>query len=169
MTRRSHPPAGFARYGVPVRGTGAPVRSGEMGQEAAVTGSSAAAQPPGAQVVSRAASRRRRDRGMIGIVVYLVVLVCVVAGVYIAWREGSVGGGRGGVVAGSALLAAAVARLALPARLAGLLASRRRVTDVLVLTAFGVGLLVAGLVLPRLGPLSVQGRMAGPPMKGKYG
>jgi hypothetical protein len=170
MTRRSHAPAGFPRYGVPVRETGAPVRSGEVGEEAAVTGSSAVSQPPEGRVVTRAAATRaRRDRGMIGVVPYLVVLVCTVAGVYIAWREGSAGGGRGGVVAGSALLAAAVVRLALPARLAGLLASRRRVTDVLVLAAFGVGLLVAGLVLPRLGPLSAQGRMAGPPMKGKYG
>jgi len=153
-----------------VRGRGAPVRSGEMGQEAAVTGSPAVARPPQGRIVTRAAgTRARRDRGMIGFVAYLVVLICVVAGVYIAWREGSAGGGRGGAVAGSALLAAAVVRLALPARLAGLLASRRRVTDVLVLTAFGVGLLVAGLVLPRLGPLSAQGRMAGPPMKGKYG
>jgi hypothetical protein len=170
MTRRSHAPAGFARYGVPVRGTVAPVRSGELGEEAAGTGSPAGSQLPEGRTGTRAgATRARRDSGMIGVVLYLVVLVCTVAGVYIAWREGSAGGGRGGVVAGAALLAAAVVRLALPARLAGLLASRRRVTDVLVLTAFGAGLLVAGLVLPRLGPLSAQGRMAGPPMKGKYG
>ena len=106
---------------------------------------------------------------MVGVVVYLVVLVCAIAGVYIAWRQGSAGGGRGGVVAGAALLAAAVVRLALPTRLAGLLASRHRVTDVLVLTAFGTALLIAGAVLPSLGPLSIQGRMAGPQMKGKYG
>jgi hypothetical protein len=64
------------------------------------------------------------------------------------------------VVAGSALLLAAVLRLVLPGKLVGLLASRRRLTDVLTLTVLGVGLLVAGLVLPRLGPLSVQGRTA---------
>lgn len=137
MTRQSH-----ARYGVASR----PPQP-------------AAAQPAG-RTVSRAATRARRDRGMIGTVPYLVVLVAVAAGVYIAWREGSAGGGRGGIVAGSALLAAAVVRLALPARLAGLLASRSRVTDALVLTAFGAGLLTVGLVLPRLGPLSAQGRMA---------
>jgi len=74
------------------------------------------------------------------------------AGIYIAWRQGSAGGGRGGVIAGAALLAGAVIRMALPRRLAGLLASRHRVTDVLTLTVFGAGLLVAGLVLPRLGP-----------------
>jgi len=76
-------------------------------------------------------------------------LVVTVAGVYIAWRQGSAGGGEGGVIAGIALLAGAVARLLLPARLAGLLATRKRATDVLILAVLGAGLLVAGLVLPR--------------------
>jgi len=98
--------------------------------------------------------------GAAAAVLYLAVLVCVAAGLYVAWRGGSQDGGRGAVVAGAALLAAAVARLVLPGRLAGLLASRHRVTDVLMLTVFGAGLLAAGLVLPRLGPLSAQGRMA---------
>jgi hypothetical protein len=79
----------------------------------------------------------------------LAVLVVVVAGVYVAWRQGSAGGGEGGVLAGAALLAGAVARLLLPVRLAGLLATRKRATDVVTLTVFGVGLVVAGLVLPR--------------------
>ena len=43
----------------------------------------------------------------------------------------------------------AVVRLLLPAGLAGLLAARKRATDVLTLAAFGIGLLVVGLVLPR--------------------
>ena len=83
-------------------------------------------------------------------VAHLVVLVCVAAGIYIAWHQGSHGGGRGGVVAGVALLVAAVARLALPARLAGLLAVRHRATDVVTLTVLGVSLLIVGLVLPGL-------------------
>jgi hypothetical protein len=86
---------------------------------------------------------------MVGTIPYLVVLVCTVAGVYIAWRQGSAGAGAGGVVAGGALLVAAVTRLLLPAKLAGLLATRKRTTDVLTLTIFGAGLLAAGLVLPR--------------------
>jgi hypothetical protein len=87
---------------------------------------------------------------------YLAVLLCTVLGVYVAWSLGSAGGGAGGVVVGSALLAAAVARLVLPASLAGLLANRKRATDVLTLTVFGASLLAAGLVLPALGerPLS---------------
>jgi hypothetical protein len=75
--------------------------------------------------------------------------VVTIAGVYIAWRQGSAGGGEGGVIAGIALLAGAVARLLLPARLVGLLGTRKRVTDVVTLTIFGACLLVAGLVLPR--------------------
>ena len=91
----------------------------------------------------------RQDRSIVGFVPYLAVLVCAVVGVYIAWRDGSAGGGYGAAVLGAALLAAAVARLLLPARLARLLATRKRATDVLTLTVFGLGLLVLGLVLPR--------------------
>jgi hypothetical protein len=50
-------------------------------------------------------------------------------------------------VAGIVLIGA-LARLVLPERSAGMLASRRRLADVAVLGALGVGLLVAGLVLP---------------------
>jgi hypothetical protein len=95
------------------------------------------------------AEHAREDGSIVGVVPYLAVLVCAAAGVYIAWREGSSGGGDGGVVVGATLLGAAVARLLLPARLAGLLATRKRATDVLTLTVLGAGLLVAGLVLPR--------------------
>jgi hypothetical protein len=90
-----------------------------------------------------------QDASIVGFVPLLAVLVVVVAGVYVAWRQGSAGGGVGGVLAGAALLAGAVARLLLPVRLAGPLAIRNRATDVLTLAAFGAGLLVTGLVLPR--------------------
>ncbi|MFZ2045366.1 MAG: DUF3017 domain-containing protein [Trebonia sp.] len=198
MTRQTQTPSGFPRYGVPVRAADAPVRSGNTNEEAARAGSWAAApwpsqgrppqgrppqqaaapQPgvpvapaaPGGRVAQRAAiTRARRERSLIGVVPYLAVLLCTIAGVYIAFRDGSAGGGAGGVIAGLALLMGAVIRAVLPARLAGLLASRRRATDVVTLAAFGACLLIAGLVLPRLGPLSAQGRMAGPPMKGKHG
>ena len=99
--------------------------------------------------------------GGMAVIPYLGVLVCAAVGLYISWHQGS-HGGEGGVIAGAALLAAAGIRLVLPTKLAGLLASRHRAIDVLTLTAFGIGLLVLGLVLPRLGPLSAQGRMAGP-------
>ena len=97
----------------------------------------------------RTSKRAREDASIVGVIPLLAVLVVTVAGVYIAWRQGSAGGGEGGVVAGIALLVGAVARLLLPARLAGLLATRKRATDVITLTIFGAALLVAGLVLPR--------------------
>jgi hypothetical protein len=96
------------------------------------------ARPPGPQVSSAA------------LVPHLVVLICVAAGIYIAWHQGSHGGGRGAVVAGVALLVAAAVRLAVPTRLAGLLAVRHRATDVVTLVVLGVSLLTAGLVLPGL-------------------
>lgn len=89
--------------------------------------------------------------GAESVILYLAVLVCAAAGIYISWHQGSRGGGLGGVIAGGALMAAAVVRLVLPAKLAGLLASRRRVTDAVTLAAFGACLLALGLVLPRLG------------------
>jgi DUF3017 family protein len=96
----------------------------------------------------RSAGRAGDDRSIVRAVPYLAVLLVTIAGVYIAWRQGSKGGGDGGVVSGAALLAAAGIRLLVPARLAGLLATRKRATDVVTLAVFGVGLLVAGLVLP---------------------
>jgi Protein of unknown function (DUF3017) len=121
-----------------VRGTGATGRSGKHGGAAGRAGSPVA--------------------GPLAVVPYLAVLACVAVGLYFAWHQGSQGGGRGAMLAGGALLAAAVVRLALPGRMAGLLACRHRAIDVLTLTVFGAGLLAAGLVLPRLGPLSAQGK-----------
>ena len=104
--------------------------------------------PDGAPLTAET-GRAREDGSIVGVIAYLAVLVCTVVGVYIAWRAGSAGGGEGGVFLGAALLCAAAARLLLPARLLGLLATRKRATDVLTLAVFGASLLVAGLVLPR--------------------
>ena len=93
------------------------------------------------------AKRAGQDTSIVGLIPLLTVLVVVVAGVYVAWRQGWAGGGEGGVLAGAALLAGAVARLLLPVRLAGPLATRNRATDVLTLAVLGAGLLVAGLAL----------------------
>jgi hypothetical protein len=125
-------------------------RSGARAAEAARTRQwGAAAQPSHASPRPAAAAKRvAEDTSIVRVIPLLAVLVVTVAGVYIAWREGSAGGGYGGVVGGAALLVAAVARLLLPSRLAGLLAMRKRANDVVTLTIFGVGLLVAGLVLP---------------------
>jgi hypothetical protein len=109
---------------------------------------STATHPSHAADQPKAATRAHEDAGIVGVIPLLTVLVVTVAGVYIAWSKGSAGGGEGGVVAGASLLVAAVVRLLLPARAAGLLATRKRPNDVVTLAIFGIGLLVAGAVLP---------------------
>jgi len=51
----------------------------------------------------------------------------------------------GTLVLAGVLLIAAIARLVLPDRRAGMLSTRRRLLDVAVFAVFGIGLLVAGL------------------------
>jgi hypothetical protein len=78
---------------------------------------------------------------------YAIVLCCLA--LVLLWMQRSEQHVRGGTLAVAGLLfATALARLTLPERQAGMLASRRRLTDVAVLTALGAGLLVAGLLLP---------------------
>jgi hypothetical protein len=143
--------AGYRRPGVRGRGGATTIRSAETATEAARTGDwDAAAQPsPASPPLTARSKRAREDASIVGVIPLLAVLVVTIAGVYIAWREGSAGGGEGGVVAGAALLGGALARLLIPARLAGLLAARKRATDVATLAIFGAALLVAGLVLPQ--------------------
>jgi hypothetical protein len=77
---------------------------------------------------------------------YALVLAGVAAGlVLMQVAKDAVRGGTF-VIAG-ALLAGSVARLVLPESRAGMLGSRRRLLDVAVFGALGVGLLVAGLVV----------------------
>jgi hypothetical protein len=94
------------------------------------------------------AKHAQGDGGIVAAIPFVGVLAVTLAGVYIAWHQGSAGGGAGGVVGGVALLIAAIARLLLPTRLVGLLATRKRANDVVTLTIFGTSLLVVGLVLP---------------------
>ena len=79
---------------------------------------------------------------------YAIVLVAAAGG--LSWV--ALGGLRhvqaGMMTVASALLAAAVLRLVLPERAAGLLVSRRRVLDVLALASLGAGIMAAVLVLP---------------------
>jgi hypothetical protein len=67
----------------------------------------------------------------------------------LVWIRGGERDVRSGtLVIGGVLLAAAVARLGLPDRRAGMLGSRRRILDVAAFAVLGVGLLIAGLVFP---------------------
>ena len=78
---------------------------------------------------------------------YLIVLAGTAAGMLVIWH-GSKYAGRGASLIGVSLLAAALARLILPARYAGLLASRRKASDVLAFAAFGAAVLAVAIALP---------------------
>ena len=76
---------------------------------------------------------------------YCIVVAGVVAGLATIRGGGQAVKGGTLVIAG-ALLAGSLIRLVLPDGRAGMLASRRRLADVAVLAALGVGLLAAGLL-----------------------
>jgi Protein of unknown function (DUF3017) len=78
---------------------------------------------------------------------YLIVLAGTVAGLVEAWL-GSRHAGRGTAVVGAALLVAALARLALPPRYAGLLASRSKAQDVAAFAVLGAAVLGVAASLP---------------------
>jgi Protein of unknown function (DUF3017) len=78
---------------------------------------------------------------------YLIVLAGAATGMFVAWL-GPKYAGRGTGLVGCSLLAAALARLILPARYAGLLCSRRKASDVLAFAVFGTAVLAVALMLP---------------------
>jgi hypothetical protein len=78
---------------------------------------------------------------------YLVVLAGAGAGLFFAW-QGSRYASLGTSLVGGALLAAAVARLLLPQRYAGLLTSRQKAPDVAGFAVFGTAVLALALMLP---------------------
>jgi hypothetical protein len=91
-----------------------------------------------------------RGRSPLDQVPYWVALGGVAAGLLVVRLGGRDVRGGTLVIAG-VLLAAAVTRLALPNRRAGMLVSRRRLVDVAAFGLLGVGLLVAGLIFPAPG------------------
>ncbi len=98
---------------------------------------------------SAAASRDRAASGTGGLawLPYLIVLAGVGVGMFVAC-QGSKYAGRGTGLVGCSLLAAALARLILPARYAGLLSSRRKASDVLAFAVLGAAVLAVALTLP---------------------
>jgi hypothetical protein len=78
---------------------------------------------------------------------YLIVLAGAATGMLIAW-QGSKYAGRGAALIGASLLVGALARLILPERYAGLLASRRKATDVFGFAVFGAAVLAVAIALP---------------------
>ena len=96
---------------------------------------------------SRRAFLERADPDRSGHLAYLAVLFMVVVALVII-RQGVHLVQGGTLVLAGVLLTAAVVRLVLPERLVGMLSSRRRLLDVAIFGVLGIGLLVAGLVVP---------------------
>jgi hypothetical protein len=87
----------------------------------------------------------RRYPSTIGGAFYIVVLIVAAVGIGIVWS----GSWRGGVrVVAGAVLFAAVLRLFLPARDAGMLAVRNRIVDCLLLAGVGGTLLFLAATIP---------------------
>jgi Protein of unknown function (DUF3017) len=127
---------------------------------AAATLPHAAARPPRAQPPRPAASHRAtRSRtpdqsqgpdaaaGALAWVPYLIVLAGAGLGIFLA-VQGAKYASLGTGLLGGSLLVGALLRLALPGRYAGLLATRRKASDVLAFAAFGVAVLAVALTLP---------------------
>jgi hypothetical protein len=91
----------------------------------------------------------REDPGAPGLawVPYLIVLAGAAAGMFVIW-QGSKYAARGTGLLGCSLLAAGLARLVLPPRLASLLSTRRKASDVLAFAVFGAAVLAVALMLP---------------------
>ncbi len=91
-------------------------------------------------------SRSASDTG--GWLPYLLIVAGVAAVCAWLWAGGEHAAKGGTLALAGLMFAAALARLALPESRAGLLASRKRRTDVVTLAALATGLLAAGLLLP---------------------
>jgi hypothetical protein len=96
---------------------------------------------------AQAAPAARPASAVVAWLPYLIVLAGTVAGLVEAWL-GSRHAGRGTAVVGAALLVAALARLALPPRYAGLLASRSKAQDVAAFAVLGAAVLGVAASLP---------------------
>ncbi len=125
------------------RGERGAVYSEDMAASGGVPSGDAAAAPRDGVPPGDAAIGSRRRLAQLP---YALVLTGIALGLALMWIAGQAVKGGTLVIAG-ALLAGSVARLVLPDSKAGLLRSRRRLVDVAVLTALGVGVLVAGLIV----------------------
>jgi Protein of unknown function (DUF3017) len=95
-----------------------------------------------------AAAGRGSQRPRGSLAPYLLVLAGCAAGLAWVAQGGPAGIRRGTLALAGAMFAAALARLVLPEDRAGMLASRKRLTDVVTLAVLAGGLLAAGLALP---------------------
>jgi len=103
---------------------------------------------PAAPSGNHPAAARRHRAGAGGWLWYLVILGCVAAVLAWLWAGGGHAAKGSTLALAGVMFAAALARLALPESRAGLLASRKRLTDVVTLAVLATGLLAGGLLLP---------------------
>ena len=85
--------------------------------------------------------------GPLAWVPYLIVLAGAGLGIFLAMRGAKYAALGTGLLGGS-MLVAALARLVLPERDAGLLVSRRKASDALAFAVFGAAVLAVALTLP---------------------
>ncbi len=122
-----------------------------MAGRAAASPAGRAAAPPSRRKPRRSRSGPSRGHGgepvRGSLVAYLIVLAGAAAGLGWVLYRGT-HGVRGGTFAlAGAMFVGALARLVLPESRAGMLASRSRVTDVVMFSALAAGLLAVGLML----------------------
>ena len=130
------------------RGSRAADAAGGRGSHAqdAAAGRGSRARDAAAGRGSRSAARTKPSRW--GQLPYLLVLAITIGALAWIWQGGIQHAKEGTLALAGAMFIGALARLVLPKPRAGMLASRRRLVDVVCLAALAVGLLVAGLVLP---------------------
>jgi DUF3017 family protein len=119
-----------------------------MGDAAGGGAASSASTPRRGAAAGRGSRAARARPARAAQLPYLFVLAVTVGALAWIWQGGIQHAKEGTLALAGAMFIGALARLVLPKPRAGMLASRRRLVDVVCLAALAVGLLVAGLVLP---------------------
>jgi len=132
----------------PIPPAGAPAPPAPPAQ-APVPGTGAPRAAVGHRTARRLAAREREAPriSVLAWVPYLIVLAGAAAGMFVVW-QGSKYAARGTGLLGCSLLVAALGRLILPPRYAGLLSTRRKASDVLTFAVFGTAVIAVALMLP---------------------
>jgi hypothetical protein len=151
--RRRRRGAGEPRAAAPAAHAGPPAARAAASAAPPPASPAADSRPPAAHApaigpaASPAADSRPAARPRLRQLPYLIVL-CGAGLSLLSMRQGEQHVRSGTLELAGVLLVAAVARLLLPERRAGMLGSRRRLVDVAAFAALGLSLLVAGLVFP---------------------
>lgn len=140
-------PVTAVEQAAPVTAAGPAVAVTAAGPAAPVAGAGADVALAASAAATAATERAQAGAAWWAQLPYALVLAATAGGLAWIWL-GTRNVHTGMMTVASALLAAAVFRLVLPERGAGLLVSRRRVADVLALASLGACILAAVLVLP---------------------